>query len=318
MKEYFIVGGAGFIGSHLVRNILNKEKKARVVIYDNFTSGKMWHLEDVKNDRRLKIIKNDIKNLRALTTSMKETDVVYHFASNPDIAKAMIQPDIDFWEGTYLTNNVLEAMRINKIKKILYASGSGVYGDTGYLNVEEDYPLKLPISTYGASKLGCEALICSYCYLFGMEGVAFRFANVVGPNQTHGVGFDFIKRLLKSPTELLILGDGSQSKSYIYIDDVISALRRLEKRKINKFEYYNVSTLDYINVKEIADIVIGVMGLKSVNYKYTGGKRGWKGDVPIIRLNSRKIRKSGWKNKYNSREAIYKSIESMYGKFKLK
>lgn len=313
MKKYFIVGGAGFIGSHLVKTILNEERNATATVYDNFSSGRIEHLAAIKNDLRLKIIKADVKDIKKLIASMKATDIVYHLAANPDISKSVIQPDIDFWEGTYLTNNVLEAMRVNKVKKILYASGSGVYGDAGETELSEDYSLKLPISTYGAGKLSGEALICSYCHMFDMDGFVFRFANVVGPYQTHGAGYDFIKKLLNNPKELLILGNGKQSKSYIYVTDVISAMRLCEKKFPSGFSYYNVATRDYLEVKEIADIVVEIMGLKGVKYRYTGGERGWKGDVPVVRINSDKIRKLGWANKYNSREAIYKSIKSMIG-----
>ena len=182
MKKYFIAGGAGFIGSHLCKKILTDEPQAEVTVYDNFTSGKMWHLEEIED--KILIVKADIKEKDKLASAVKGADVVYHFASNPDISKAMTQPDIDFWEGTYLTNNILEAMRISGVKNLIYASGSGVYGDTGFLETAEDYSPQLPISTYGASKLSCEALICSYCYMFDMNAAAFRFANVVGPNQT--------------------------------------------------------------------------------------------------------------------------------------
>ncbi len=317
MKKYFIAGGAGFIGSHLASSIIKDEREADIKIFDNFSSGKLWHLDEIKDRGNIEIIKGDIKDADFLTASMKGSDIVYHFASNPDISKAVTQPDIDFWEGTYLTDNVLEAMRINGIKRLFYASGSGIYGDTGLLEVKEDHSPMLPISTYGASKLACEALISSYCYMFDMRASAFRFANVVGPHQTHGVGYDFIKKLLKNSDELSILGDGTQSKSYIYITDIIKALRTCEKADLPSFSYFNVATLDYITVKEIADIVAEVMNLKNVNYKFTGGNRGWKGDVPVIRLNSVKIRKMGWNNQYSAKEAIYASVKLMFEDAKL-
>jgi UDP-glucose 4-epimerase len=317
LKKYFIVGGAGFIGSHLVRHLLTKENDIYVTIYDNFSSGKMWHLDEVKHLENFKIIKSDIKKLDKLKSSMSGHDIVYHFASNPDISKATTQPDIDFWEGTYLTNNVLEAMRVNDIKNLLYASGSGVYGDTGYIETDEDYSPLLPISTYGASKLACESLISSYCFMFDMNAAAFRFANVVGPNQTHGVGYDFVKKLLSDSSKLEILGDGTQSKSYIYVDDIISAIRLIGKKYLNKFSYFNVATLDYISVKEIADIVVNLLKLNNVKFNFTGGDRGWKGDVPIVRLKSEKIRNLGWKNGYKTFEAIEKSVSSIIEDAKL-
>lgn len=312
MTKYFVVGGAGFVGSHLVKSIINSEKDCFITVYDNFSSGKRWHLESVGNSSNLNIIEADVKDIDKLTETMKGSDVVYHFASNPDIAKAVTQPDIDFWEGTYLTNNVIEAMRRNGIDKLLYASGSGVYGDTGYNLTAEDYSPMIPISTYGASKLACEALLSAYSFMFGINAAAFRFANVVGPNQTHGVGYDFVRKLMKNPSELEILGDGNQSKSYIYVYDIISAIRTIEKNHLKGYNYYNVATEDYITVNEIADIVVMIMSLENVTYKHTGGDRGWKGDVPVVRLDSSKIRKTGWSNKYSSHEAIAKSVSSIY------
>ena len=310
--KYFISGGAGFIGSHLAQTILSKTSNIEVTIYDNFSSGRLWHIDEIRQNKNLKVVEGDIKDLDKLVESMKGADVVYHFASNPDISKAETQPDIDFWEGTYLTNNILEAMRINNVSNLLYASGSGVYGDTGYLMTHEDYSPMLPISPYGASKLGCEALICSYCFMFDMNAAVFRFANVVGPHQTHGIGYDFVKKLIKFPEELQILGDGTQSKSYIYVSDVISAMRLIEKNALSKYNYYNVATADHITVTEIANIVVDILKLNNVNLKYTGGNRGWKGDVPIVRLSSEKIRECGWKNQHTCKEAIYKSVLSIY------
>ncbi|MBI5401957.1 MAG: NAD-dependent epimerase/dehydratase family protein [Ignavibacteriae bacterium] len=311
MSKYFIAGGAGFIGSHLARRIIRENPESEIIIFDNFSSGKMWHLDEIKEKGNIKIVIDDIKNLDSLKEAMHGADVVYHFASNPDISKAVTQPDIDFWEGTYLTNNILEALRVNGIKRLLYASGSGIYGDSGYNEVDEDYSPQLPISTYGASKLACEALISSYCFMFDMNASAFRFANVVGPNQTHGVGYDFVRMLLQNNKELKILGDGSQSKSYIYVTDIVRALMTVEVQNLKGFSYFNVATLDYITVKEIADIVTGLLDLKNVEYKFTGGDRGWKGDVPIVRMNSEKIRKFGWINEFTSNEAIKNSVESI-------
>jgi UDP-glucose 4-epimerase len=309
--KIFIAGGAGFIGSHLVEDILAENKDFKVVVYDNFSSGQKNYLERVKKNYNLEIVQADVKDLVTLSRVMKKVDLVYHLASNPDIARSVRQPDIDFWEGTYLTNNILEAMRANGVKKIIYPSGSGVYGDIGKKEVAEDYSPLRPISTYGASKLACESLLSAYCHMFGMTASVFRFANVVGPRQTHGVGYDFIRKLGKNPRRLEILGDGRQSKSYIYVDDVIRAMRLVERKQKNGFDCYNVATLDYLTVTEIARIVVEIMGLREVKFEYTGGQRGWKGDVPVVRLNSEKIRKLGWKNQYNSREAMIKAVEAL-------
>jgi Nucleoside-diphosphate-sugar epimerases len=310
--KYMVIGGAGFIGSHVTKKLFTEEPDARIYIYDNFSSGRDEHLREILGEKRLHIVREDIKDLDTLTEAMVGVDMVYSVASNPDISKAISQPDIDFWEGTYLINNVLEAMRKNHIKNLIYASGSGVYGDVGATVTDEDFSPMLPSSTYGASKLACEALICSYCKMFDMNAGAFRFANVVGPNQTHGVGYDFLKKLAENPKQLKILGDGKQSKSYIYIDDIVNALRTVEKKALYGYNYYNVATLEHITVTEIADTAVKIMGLQNVEYCYTGGDRGWKGDVPIVRLDSQKIRKLGWSNQYTTQEAIEKSIKSMY------
>lgn len=316
-KTYFIVGGAGFIGSHLTRLILANEKNARVIVYDNFSSGRMWHLSEVLKHKNLKIVRADVKNKSLLTRSMKGTDIVYHLASNPDIAKAISDPEIDFREGTWLTNNVLEAMRLNGVETLFYASGSGVYGDVGSRRMTEDHSPMLPISTYGASKLACEAQICSYGHLFGISAACFRFANVVGPRQTHGVVYDFIRKLLRNPRELKILGDGGQSKSYVHIDDILGAMRLVQRKMKKGFHVLNVANSDFISVRQIARIVVRIMGLQKTKLSYDGGKRGWKGDVPVVRLDSSRIRKWGWKHRYSSKEAILSSARSLHADARL-
>ena len=309
-NNYIVVGGAGFIGGHLTRHLI-QHTDAEVTVFDNFTSGTRWRLDEVENHPRLKVIEGDVKDLPALRAAMQGQECVYHFAANPDIAKAVTQPDIDFWEGTYLIQNLIEAMRLEGVSKLIYASGSGVYGDTGETPVHENYAPMLPISTYGASKLACEALICSYCHMFGLNASAFRFANVVGPRQTHGVAYDFIRRLILAPKTLQILGDGTQSKSYIHVEDVIAAMRLIEQRGQTGFDFFNAATEDYVTVREIADMITKRLGLTDVEYEFTGGKRGWKGDVPIVRFNADKIRALGWANRMSAAEALLDSVDSM-------
>jgi UDP-glucose 4-epimerase len=313
----FISGGAGFIGSHIAKKLLSDGEAHQIKIFDNFSSGTISHLTEIMDSPRLKVVDADIKHLGELTSAMAGSDLVIHFAANPDIAKAVKQPDIDFWEGTYLTQNILEAMRVNKVPDILYTSGSGIYGEVPGVNFSESFGPLFPISTYGASKLACEALISSYCHMFGMRGRAFRFANVVGPKQTHGVGYDFIRRLLANPAELRILGDGTQTKSYIYVDDVIAAMlmafKDMKREKAKMFDVFNVATDDYISVTAIADIACEIAGLKpsNVKYLYTGGDRGWKGDVPCVLFDVAKIKSLGWSSARSSADAIRDSIESM-------
>ncbi|HEV7677208.1 MAG TPA: NAD-dependent epimerase/dehydratase family protein [Candidatus Dormibacteraeota bacterium] len=310
--RWFVAGGAGFIGSAFVDRLLGGDA-ASVTVYDNFTSGREWHLEPHSNDARLRVVRDDIKNIDALTEAMRGSDAVIHLASNPDIAKAMTDPTVDFYEGTLLTHNVVEAMRRSGTPEILYASGSGVYGDVGEVEAQEDMGPLIPVSTYGASKLAGEVLIASYCFMFDLRGRAFRFGNVVGGRQTHGVGFDFVRRLLDDPTRLRILGDGTQSKSYVDVDDVMDAVLLAQRRTAQPFQVYNVATGDYITVREIADLATEVVRLApgSVAYEYTGGNRGWKGDVPVVRLNTDRIRSLGWSNRLGSREALRSSMTAM-------
>jgi UDP-glucose 4-epimerase len=314
--KVFISGGAGFIGSHLVARLLSDHAAASITVFDNLTSGSRAHVERFMRDPRLNFVEGDIKNLELVARAMHGCDTVFHLAANPDIARAVHQPDIDFWEGTYLTSNILEAMRVNRVPIMLYTSGSGVYGEAPGVAFPEGYGPCFPISTYGASKLGCEALISSYCHMFGMIGRAFRFANVVGPRQTHGVGYDFIRRLGADPTRLRILGDGTQRKSYIHVEDVLDAVFAVletSQARPQPFDVYNVATDDYITVTEIAKLACEGMGLRSdtVSFEYTGGDRGWKGDVPQVLFNLDKIKALGWKAGRTSREAMRASLQAM-------
>lgn len=310
--KYCVVGGAGFIGSHFLDRLLADSSTTLVTVYDNFSSGREWHYEHHLGDVRFQVIRNEVRNLDALTHAMGGHEVVIHLASNPDIARAASEPEIDFYQGTLLTNNVVEAMRRTGVGRLLYASGSGVYGEIGSIEAHEDFGPLIPVSTYGASKLAGEALISSYCHMFGLTARVFRFGNVVGPRQTHGVGFDFVRRLIADPHELQILGDGKQSKSYIHVSDVVSAVLCANLEERASFRAFNVATGDYITVTEIADLAVAALGLnKKPVYQYTGGTRGWKGDVPIVRLNTDRIRGLGWCCKHNCREALGLSIENL-------
>jgi UDP-glucose 4-epimerase len=315
MNRYFITGGAGFIGSNLAARLISSDPDTQIVVYDNLKSGSMTLIEPILNSGRLHFIKGDIHDVDLLVRSMSGCNVVVHLAANPDISMAETDPSLDFREGTALTQNVLEAARCHSVSRFLFTSGSGVYGDVPGQIFSESYGPCLPVSPYGAAKLGSEALISAYCHMFGMSGVAFRFANVVGPNQTHGVGFDFIKRLRNNSAELRILGDGTQCKSYIYISDVLDALELTQtKMSAGGFEVYNVATSDYITVTEIAKIACDVVGVgwRTVRFLYSGGDRGWNGDVPRVLFDTAKIRALGWSNRLTSRQAIERSLKDMF------
>jgi UDP-glucose 4-epimerase len=311
--RWLLVGGAGFIGGHFAGRLLSDPAVERVTVYDNFSSGREQHLEPFAGDARVVVVRGDVKDLEALVAATAGHDAVVHLASNPDIARAATEPSIDFDEGTLLTHHVLEAMRRTGAGRILYASGSGVYGDLGETEADEDWGPLVPISTYGASKLAGEALISAYCSMFGLFGRVFRFGNVVGPWQTHGVGLDFVRALLDDPTRLRILGDGRQSKSYVHVDDVIGAMLLANDASTEPYAIYNVATGDYVTVSEIADLAAECAGVDPavVRHEYTGGERGWKGDVPVVRLSIERIRALGWAPTRTSREALRESMTAL-------
>jgi len=306
--KYFITGGAGFVGSNLVDKLI---KNNEVVIYDNLTSGRKEFFAHHEGKKNFKFILGDVLDRELLIKSMKGSDFVVHLASNPDISRSFKEPDLDLKQGIITTFNVLDAMRLNGIKKIAYNSGSGVYGDQGATYTPEDFGPLLPNSMYGASKLGSEGIISAFCQLYDMQSWIFRPANLIGRRQTHGVGFDFIRKLKKNPKELEILGNGKQSKSYLYIDDYLEAILLAIKKSKNQINLFNVASDTFIDVTTIGKITCQVMGLENVKFNYTGGRGGWKGDVPVVRMGTKKLKALGWKAKLNSAKAFEQSIKDI-------
>lgn len=298
----FVPGGAGFIGSHAVERLLGTPDVDHVTVFDNFSSGQLDFLP--RETSRLRVVRGDISDLESLSTAMQGHDAIFHFASNPDISQAITNPSIDFWQGTVLTQNIVEAMRRTGARQIIYASGSGVYGDYGHELLDEDFAPMLPVSTYGASKLAGESILCAYCHMFGLQAWVFRFGNVVGPRQTHGVLFDFIRKLRTNPGCLEIKGNGEQSKPYVHVDDVLNAVWLAWRNASEKFNYFNVATDDATSVREIALLAASALGLNGVRFEYGSGARGWPGDVPVVRLDSSKIKNLGWRARRNSRQAL--------------
>ena len=309
MKNVIITGGAGFLGSHLSLRLLDTPGVERVVVYDNCGLRTQSY---VPCDRRAEWIHRSIAESDYLLSAMQGCDTVFHLASNADISKAATEPGTDFWHGTYLTHCVLEAARKEGVKRLFFTSGSGVYGDYGTTPVTEDMPCH-PVSPYGAAKLGSEALISAYSAMFGIKASIFRFANVVGARQTHGVAYDFIRKLRANPKRLEILGNGQQSKSYIHVNDVLDAMMLVATRQEKWCDVWNVATSDSLTVKQIADLVIAAMSLVFSGLEVVAGTtpEGWKGDVPVVRFNTEKIRALGWRNRNTSAAAMYAAILEM-------
>ena len=251
-KFALVTGGAGFIGSHLVDRFVSDGWNVRIL--DNFSSGRLENIAHHKDDPRVEMFKGDLKSFQEAHSAVKDVDAVFHYAANPEVRVSTTNPEIHFNENIVATFNLLEAMRKNDVEELIFASSSSVYGEPENIPVDEDAPIR-PVSVYGASKAACENLIHAYSNLYGLKAVILRYANVVGPRLRHGVIYDFIVKLGKNPKQLEILGDGTQKRSYIYIDDAVEATMTAYKAMKNQFNVYNVASEDYITVKEVADIV---------------------------------------------------------------
>jgi UDP-glucose 4-epimerase len=306
-KFALVTGGAGFIGSHLVDRLVLNGWKVRIL--DNFSSGRIENIKHHKSNQDVEIMKGDLKNSEEARKAVKDVGVVFHYAANPEVQVSTTNPEMHFNENVVATFNLLEAMRRNDVKELVFASSSSVYGEPESIPVSEEAPIK-PVSIYGASKAACENIIHSYTNLYGLKAVILRYANVIGPRLRHGVVHDFIVKLCKNPKQLEILGDGTQRRSYIYVDDAVEATLIAYNAVAGKlFEVFNIGNEDYITVKEVADIVVDILGLKDVKYVYkpVGHGIGWKGDVKNIALLIDKIKKFGFKPRFTSAEAVRKT-----------
>lgn len=303
-KKILITGGAGFIGSHLVENLINDNNEIKII--DNFSTGKLENLENVKN--KIKVIRGDLRNFNFTLKNIKDVDIVFHLAANYSVKYSSKDPIFDFDSNTLTTLYTLEAMRKNCIPMIVFTSSSTVYGESDKFPIPENAELK-PISNYGASKASAEMYIHSFSRLYGIKGLVLRYANIIGPRSNHGVIPDFIKKLKKDRKRLLILGNGKQKKSYLHVSDCIDAsLLALEHLK-KSFDVFNVGSEEWATVNEMARMVCNEMGLNNVEFEYTGEERGWEGDVKKFLLDVTKIKKLGWKPKYNTEQSIRKTVE---------
>jgi UDP-glucose 4-epimerase len=305
-----ITGGAGFVGSHVAERLL--KEGCRVNIVDNFSAGSMRNLQAISKDPLLTITRMDLKRpSKSLVRILTESKLVFHLAANPEVRTGETQPTIHFEENILTTQNVLEAIRkTNTPKTIIFTSTSTVYGEANKIPTPETYGPMIPISTYGASKLACEALIMSYACTFNHHALILRLANIVGPRSGHGVIADFVKKISENPKELTILGDGTQQKSYMHIADCVDAIMHLIKTldaRAPKVTILNVGSSDNITVGEIARIVSKEMRQANISLRFTGGVdggRGWKGDVKKMQLSIDELLRTGWKPKYTSRQAV--------------
>jgi UDP-glucose 4-epimerase len=313
LGKVFVTGGAGFIGSHLVDVLCRNEME--VVVFDNLSSGRLESLQEWLHDPNFVFERGDLLKFGKIRDSLCDCETIFHFAANPEVRVSSTNPEIHYKQNVVATFNLLETVRLNgNVKTLGFASSSTVYGDAEKIPTPENYaPLK-PISVYGASKLASEALITSYAYTYGFNAVIFRLANIIGPRSKHGVIYDFMEKLAKNPKKLEILGDGTQTKSYLYVGDCVNAMLEGINCPGDRVEIYNIGSEDQINVREIADVVCDKMDFRNVKYFFSGGVdggRGWKGDVKVMLLSIEKIKTLGWIPAFNSRQAVEKTAESL-------
>ncbi len=304
-----VAGGAGFIGSHLIDSLLATGDN--VICADKLIMGdkNIAHFRDNDN---FKFYETELSNQEQVDKIFSENsiDVVYHLAANSDIQKGGKEPSIDFNDTLLTTRALLEGMRKADVKKVFFASTSAVYGEMLDVELTETTGGLMPVSYYGGAKLASEALISSYVSMCDMSAVIFRFPNVIGPRLTHGAVFDFIRKLRKNPSELEILGNGTQCKPYIYVLDLVEAIMMLTKEFNSGEVVYNISVNSPgTTVTHIAEIVVEELGLKDVKFYYTGGDRGWKGDVPRFSYDISKVLSTGWAPKHTSDEAVRQTVK---------
>jgi UDP-glucose 4-epimerase len=300
-----VTGGAGFIGSHLVDRLLGDGHE--VVAYDNLSTGRRAFLEEASSSSRFTFVENDVLHRDALVRAAEGVDVVFHMAANADVRSGPEHPDKDLQQNTIATFNVLEAMRVNRVRRIAFSSTGSIYGEPDVFPTPEGAPFPIQTSLYGASKLAGEGLIQAYCEGFGFEGYIFRFVSILGERYSHGHVFDFYQRLSENPRELHVLGNGLQRKSYLYIHDCLDAMLLALERAKDRVNIFNLGTDEYCQVNDSIGWIVSELDI-TPTLRYAGGERGWIGDSPFIFLDCQRIRALGWTPKLSIREGVVQTL----------
>ncbi|MBK8996733.1 MAG: NAD-dependent epimerase/dehydratase family protein [Myxococcales bacterium] len=302
-----VVGGAGFIGSHLADRLVSR---GPVTLFDNLSVGKREFVATHLDSGAAKLVVGELLDLDQVCEVVKGHDVVFHLAANPEARWGLDNPRLDLEQGTIATWNVLEAMRRGGVKTIVFSSSGTVYGDTAAVCAEGDLG-HLPISLYGASKLAGESLISAYAECFGLRGLIFRFGNVVGPRGTHGAALDFFKKLQKTPDELEVLGDGAQAKPYVFVTDCVDGILFGLDHTEGPLDVFNIAPPDFTSVRRIAELCVAASPYPSARIRYTGGERGWPGDVPQSRIAPNRLAELGWRVSRTSDEAVREAVGAL-------
>jgi len=303
-----VTGGAGAIGSVLLRSLLERADEVRVI--DNLSSGRREHVPVAPTGKKVVLTVADLKEPSTYEGLFRGASAVWHLAANPDVRKGLTDPHLDLAEGTLATFNVLEAARRHDVPQVAFSSSSTVYGHAKVFPTPEEYGPLLPQSLYGAGKLAAEGLLSAYAHSYGVTTHIFRFANVIGPNMVHGILPDFFEKLRRDPTRLEVLGDGRQSKSYLRTEDCVAGMLLATDRTRDRVNVFNLGSTDQISAREIGEKVVAAHGGRA-RIECTGGERGWVGDVPLQLLSIRRMQALGWQPRWNSAQAIDRSIAEM-------
>jgi UDP-glucose 4-epimerase len=303
--DMLVTGGAGFIGSNLVDRLLASGH--RITVYDNFTTGRRRFLDAASAAPGFRLVEADLHDTRALTDAMAGQEFVFHLAANADVRFGTQHPRKDLEQNTIATQNVLEAMRLQGVRRIAFASTGSVYGEPRIFPTPEDAPFPVQTSLYGASKLASEGLIAAYCTGFGFQAHIFRFVSILGERYTHGHIFDFYKKLTADPRSIEVLGNGRQRKSYLDVQDCIDAILKALERARDPVNIFNLGTPEYCTVDDSLGWISAALGV-APERRYTGGERGWVGDSPFIFLDTARIRSLGWEPRWTIREGVLRTL----------
>ena len=300
-----VTGGCGFIASHVVDRLVKQGHDVTVI--DNLSTGYMENIQHHLDNEAIKLLKFDLGDMEKTKEALKGQDAIFHLAANADVRHGLEDTFRDIDRNIIVTYNILEAMRLNDVKQIIFSSTAAAYGEPDVFPTPETYHPR-QTSFYGASKLACEGFIEAFTEAYGIQSWMYRFVSIQGERHPHGVTYDFVKKLKADSTQLEILGDGTARKSYSYIGDCIDGFFTGYEKAPGKAELFNIGQTEFIEVRGVADIITNEMGLDNVEYKFTGGERGWIGDSPLVHLDVSKLMAYGWKPQVNIEETVRRTV----------
>lgn len=304
--KILVTGGAGFIGSNVVEKLLETEN-THVTVVDNFATGRREFLQQHRNLADLRIIDADLMDIDQIDPYFSGLDAVIHLAANADVRFGWNHPRRDLEQNVVATQNVLELMRKHSVRKLIFSSTGSVYGEAKVVPTPEDCPFPVQTSLYGASKAAAEGIISAYAESGYVDATIFRFVSILGPRYTHGHIIDFVAKLHQNPNELVVLGDGTQQKSYLHVSDCVRAITA-QLTSMSSLEIFNLGTDESCTVNDSVDWITSRLGVEP-KIKYSGGNKGWIGDNPLIHLDTERIRATGWAPRYSIKESVHETVD---------